>query len=67
MVKNDELNYPNLQFCSVIPALSVGTSQGPPSVSVNPKCLQALSTPIPAVYDFEIGTNESKKDELRRL
>lgn len=57
MVK-DELDYPNLQFCSIIPALSVGTSHPPPSVSINPKCLDAISTPIPAVYDFGVGTNE---------
>ncbi len=56
MVKGDDLDYPNLEYCSIIPALSVGTSHIPPSVSISPKCLDAISTPIPAVYDFEIGT-----------
>mmetsp|Transcript_11342 Transcript_11342/g.14215 ORF Transcript_11342/g.14215 Transcript_11342/m.14215 type:complete len:133 (+) Transcript_11342:163-561(+) len=49
-----ELHYPNLQHCSIIPAISSGTSLAPPSVAIDPKCLEAITETIPAIYDFKI-------------
>mmetsp|Transcript_13871 Transcript_13871/g.17502 ORF Transcript_13871/g.17502 Transcript_13871/m.17502 type:complete len:134 (-) Transcript_13871:382-783(-) len=50
----DDLHYPNLQYCSVIPAPSSGISHAPPCVSISPKCLDAMSAPIPEAYNFSI-------------
>ena len=57
MANGDDI-YPNLEFCSIIPALSSGTSHAPPSVAISSECLEAMSKPIPPVYDYEVGKNE---------
>jgi hypothetical protein len=58
---SDDLHYPNLEHCVIVPGAASSNKNAPPNVTISAECLEAMDAPLPELYDFHV-----EKDVLRK-
>eukprot|EP00557_Chaetoceros_sp_GSL56_P001416 CAMPEP_0176498000 /NCGR_PEP_ID=MMETSP0200_2-20121128/12054_1 /TAXON_ID=947934 /ORGANISM="Chaetoceros sp., Strain GSL56" /LENGTH=127 /DNA_ID=CAMNT_0017896111 /DNA_START=11 /DNA_END=391 /DNA_ORIENTATION=+ len=51
---DNDLHYPNLVHCDIIPGAASTNKNAPPNVTISFECLEAMDAPLPELYDFHI-------------